>query len=150
MPSYILRREFCEHLVTYTEDIAHMEHTDVDRYFNRRRGLWELWIGLLAAPVAWLLHLQISYLLAAFTCDTGWEFMKHVVTLLTLVFAAVGGWIAWCSWQRTGREWPKKDEGGVLGRSRFMAASGVALSALFFLVIIAEGIPNFFLDACMI
>jgi hypothetical protein len=107
-------------------------------------------MGLLVAPVAWLLHLQVSYLLAVFTCGSEWEFLKHMVTLLTLILAAIGGWTAWRSWQRTGREWPKKDEGGIVGRSRFMAASGVALSALFFLVIIAEGLPNFFLNACMI
>ena len=102
---------------------------------------------MLAAPVAWLFQLQVTYLFVLYACSTGQHFTLHLVSILTLVIAAGGGFVAWRNWQQAGREWPNQDE-GVIPRSRFMAVLGVLTSALFFLLILASWIPSFFLGPC--
>jgi hypothetical protein len=118
-----------------------------ERYFVQRRGLLALWAGLLMPPLAWLLHLLIGYPLVPWACASGRQFMLHVVTAAAFLLAVGGGLTAWRSWQRSGRGWPN-DAGGVLSRSRFMAVSGLLSSAVFGLVILAQGMPSFILHAC--
>ena len=120
---------------------------DAERYFSQGMGLLALWLGLLAAPLAWLVNLLLSYSLVLWACSTGRQYTLHLVTLAMLLLAAAGGVIAWRAWRQAGREW-HNEAGGVLPRSRFMAALGVLLSSLFSLVILAQGIPSFILPAC--
>ncbi|HXH12048.1 MAG TPA: hypothetical protein VNP04_20065 [Alphaproteobacteria bacterium] len=121
--------------------------TDVERYFNEPRGIALLWIGVLAGPLAWFLHQQVSYVLATLRCSDAAMLVLHVATAMALLIALAGGGIAWTSWRRTDGEWSARG-GGTVARSRFMALGGLLLSALFFLVIVAQGLPNFFLSPC--
>ena len=106
-----------------------------------------LWTGILAGPVAWLLQFQIKYALVPWACASGHVFVLHLVTFGGLAIAAAGGFVAWREWQRSGREWPKTT-GGPQMRSRFMAVLGLLISVLFFIVILAQGIPIFVLNPC--
>lgn len=122
--------------------------TDVDRYFNQPRGIALLWIGMLAGPIAWFLHQQVSYILATLSCTDAATIVLHVVTVITSLIAIAGAGIAWMSWRRTGHAETIRG-GGTVARSRFMALSGLLLSFLFLLVIVAQGIPNFFISPCL-
>ena len=106
-----------------------------------------LWTGILAGPVAWLLQMQTSYALVPWACATGHVFVLHLVTLAGLLIAAAGAWLAWRDWRRFGKEWPK-GKGGPQMRRRFMAVLGLLTSVMFFLVILAQGIPSFILNPC--
>jgi hypothetical protein len=121
--------------------------SDTERYFSQGMGILALWLGLLAAPLAWFVNQLLSYSLVLWACSTGRQYTLHLVTLAMLLLAAAGGVIAWRAWRQAGREW-HNEAGGVLPRSRFMAALGILLSSLFFLVILAQGIPSFILHAC--
>jgi hypothetical protein len=67
---------------------------------------------------------------------------------LTALIVASGGWfIAWRTWHQTGREWPDQT-GGAISRSRFMAVGGLMISAMFIILILAQGITNLILGAC--
>lgn len=121
--------------------------TDVERYFNEPRGIALLWVGVLAGPLAWFLHQQVSYVLATLTCSDAATLVLHVMTAVALLIALAGVGIAWMNWRRTGGEWSARG-GGTVARSRFMALAGFLLSALFFLVIVAQGLPNFFMSPC--
>jgi hypothetical protein len=112
-----------------------------------RRDLLTLWTGLLLPPFAWFLHQQLSYMLVLWACATGRQFALHLVTVAMLLLAGAGGFMAWRGWQRTGRDWPDEG-GGMLPRRRFMAVGGLLSSSMFFLVILAQGIPSFLLSAC--
>src|SRR2546426_2864705 len=120
---------------------------DAERCFSQGMGLLALWLGLLTAPLAWLVNLLLSYTLVLWACSTGRQYTLHLVTLAMLLVAAGGGCMAWRAWRQAGREW-HDEAGGVLPRSRFMAAMGILLSSLFVLVILAQGIPSFVLSAC--
>ena len=106
-----------------------------------------LWGGILAAPLAWFLQMQVNYALVPWACATGHLFVLRLVTLGGLAVAAAGALLAWREWRRMGGEWPK-GAGGPQMRSRFMAVLGLLISIMFFLVILAQGIPNFILSPC--
>ena len=55
--------------------------------------------------------------------------------------------VAWRAWRATGAEYHTA-EGTVLGRSRFMALSGLGISALIILLLIASFIPIAVYGAC--
>lgn len=111
------------------------------------RSLSSLWVGLFAGPVAFLLELQINYMVVPWACRTGHRFVLYLVVLLALLITAVGLFSAWRGWNQMGREWPD-ESGGAVPRNRFMAAMGIVLSLFFFIVVLALGIPNFVLHPC--
>jgi hypothetical protein len=106
-----------------------------------------LWFGLFAGPAAFLLNLQISYMLAPASCRMGSTIPLHATNLVCLAVAVAGGVVAWRHWRGSGGSW-SAEEGGVLSRIRFMAALGAMTSALFALVIFAQWIPTFVLSPC--
>jgi hypothetical protein len=107
-----------------------------------------LWIGWVVGPGAWALHLQGSYLLVSRACEAGAVWMLHGTTLVTLLMSFAGAAVAWRQWSRAGRRWPGSGDDQV-SRIRFMAVMGLLISALSSLLIVAEGVPNFFLSPCL-
>jgi hypothetical protein len=96
-----------------------------------------LWAGILVPAIAFLLNLQINYSLVPWVCVTGKAFALHAATAGTIALAGSGGLASWTAWRRE-----------TEGRSRFMAIWGLMMSALFFVVIVAQAIPIFMLDPC--
>jgi hypothetical protein len=111
------------------------------------REIRALWAGLLLAPAAFLLNLEVAYALVPTACSARNRLLVHLVHLICLLLAGAGLFTAWSSWRSSGEIWPG-EEGGRLGRSRFMAGLGVLLSAMFVLVILAQWIPSFVLSPC--
>jgi len=111
------------------------------------REIRALWTGLLLAPAAFLLNLEVAYALVPTACSAGSRVLVHLVHLLCLLLAAAGGLTALHSWRSSGEIWPG-EEGGRLGRSRFMAGLGLLLRTLFVLVILAQWIPSWVLNPC--
>jgi hypothetical protein len=111
------------------------------------RVIRALWIGLLVPPAAFLLNLEVAYALVPTACSSRNQLIVHVVHLVCLALAVIGGFSAWRVWISGGKTWPG-DEGGAHGRSRFMAGMGLLTSALFVLVIVAQWIPSFLMDPC--
>jgi hypothetical protein len=97
----------------------------------------QIWGGVLLAPVATLLQLQAAYMFVPWACNSGHRWMLVATNLLFLAIAAFGGVLAINCWK-------KPDADVELARQRrFFAALGLLTSALFCLVIIAQGIPFF-------
>ena len=111
------------------------------------RGGSALLIGLLAGPVAWLVQLQVSYMLVPWVCARGGQVVLHLVALAMVAVAAAGLGLAWRAALAARRV---VGGGGAPGSEvrRFVAGCGVGLSLLFLLVIVASAIPNFILRAC--
>jgi nicotinamide riboside transporter PnuC len=122
--------------------------TEGIRRFREPRGIAALWFAVLAGPLAWMLGLNAEYSLVRVACAKDSMLYLHAVSLLTLLLALAGGWVAWREWKRSGGEWPG-EEGGTIPRSRFMAALGLLASALFSLTILAQWVASFFLNPCM-
>jgi hypothetical protein len=118
-----------------------------EKGFNRVGGIFSLWSGLLVAPFAFLLNLQVSYMLVPFVCATGRVFWLHLAAGGSLMLAALGLLISWHNWQKAGREW-QSEAGSVTARSRFLSVMGLLMSALFCIAILAQWIANFIVGPC--
>jgi hypothetical protein len=104
--------------------------------------------GLLGAPLAWLLYLEINYALVPWACRHGHA--RHpalyLVAAAALLAALASGALAWREWRLAGRR--TSDDPPPSGRAAFMAITGLANSALFALVIVAAAVPLFWMSAC--
>jgi hypothetical protein len=115
-----------------------------------KAGLMELWTGVLLAPIAWWLHLEIDYTLVPFSCTKHSHVSLYLVTLGALALAAVGFFIAWRNWRVSGRQWPNAIDGGPVARTQLMAIGGLLSSGMFFMAILAQGITSLMLSPCQI
>jgi hypothetical protein len=96
-----------------------------------------LWAAVLAGPVAWAVQLQTVYALAA-PAGEGWsEAPLHVVSLLCLLAAAGGGYLAHRGWRTVGG-WPSGADEAATGRARLLTVLGQLTGALFAVVILAQ------------
>lgn len=118
-----------------------------DRKFESYGEVLTLWGVILVPAIAWALQMQASYMLVQPACMSGRNLTLHVVTVVALLLTAGVGLIAWRKWREAGRKEPDEAAGPV-PRSRFMAALGLLTSAMFFLVILAQGIGSFVLHPC--
>jgi putative membrane protein len=118
--------------------------SEADGYCKATRGIALLWTTVLIGPVAWFLHQQVGYGMATLVCSRGGEVGLHAATGVALLITAVSAVIAWRSWGWLGREWTAHG-GGTMGRSRFLALGGGLFSVYFFVVIVAQWVPVFFL-----
>jgi hypothetical protein len=107
----------------------------------------DLWFSLLLAPIAFLIDLEVAYALVPPACSSRNLLPVHLAHLACFLLTLYGLFTAWRSWRLAGATWPG-EQGDQLARSRFMAATGLLVSAMFALVIVAMWIPTFVLDPC--
>jgi hypothetical protein len=106
-----------------------------------------LWLALLAGPVLWFASMNANFALAPWACSLHWKPALFSVSVIAMVLTAASGWVSWREWQQIGREFPGESSGEV-ATSRVLASGGVLLNAMFFLVILAQGIAETLLGAC--
>jgi hypothetical protein len=106
-----------------------------------------LWYGIFGSIVAWKLQMVTNYALYPYLCWHRLEIVNHVLSLIFFAMALSAAFVAWRAWQHMG-EHTDLAQGGVIGRSRFMAVSGILLSLYLALVILGQWIPNVILSAC--
>lgn len=110
------------------------------------RGV-QLWLAVLTGPLVWFASLLANFALTPQVCEGGGTAMLFGVMAVSLVLTASAGLLAWRLWRRTGVELPG-ESGGAAGYRRTMGLAGVLLSAMFFLVILAQSVPTFLLRGC--
>lgn len=107
-----------------------------------------MWVGLLLAPAAFFTHLQAGYLLVLGDCGRdGGKWLVHGAALVAVMLAAVGVWAAWAAWVKSGRRMPG-DEGTPTARTRLLAVSGLGLSIVLLLILIAQLVAGFIVPRC--
>jgi hypothetical protein len=106
-----------------------------------------LWTGILAGPIVWLVSFEATFALVPWACLFQAKLALYIVRILALALAAGSGLLAWRQWSELGREQPGEGA-GALPRSCVMALGGVLLSSLFFIVILAQAIPELILRPC--
>lgn len=101
----------------------------------------------LLAPIGWFFSLLVSYMLVPRVCVTGSSMLLPLITVVALLFAVSTGGFFWRSWRAAGQARPD-ETGGIISRSRFLAVLSMFSSGLFFLVILAQGIPTVMVPPC--
>ncbi len=108
-----------------------------------------LWFSALGPPLAWGLHNVVSYGLATVICVPGQILLLHLVTVVTALIALAAAIVGWRSRTHLNRnEWPDAYRISEQ-RAYFMAHFGLISGIFFLVVILVEGIPNFYLEPCL-
>lgn len=98
-------------------------------------------IGVLGGPVIWFLHLCAVYVLVPFACAWGSSMALHVISALALAAIAAAGLLSASTLRRA----PE----GRSSRQTFLGRLGLATSALFFVVTLADALPTVVQDPCL-
>lgn len=112
---------------------------------TRRDAL--LWTSILVPPGVWFLTLLANFAIAPVTCDGSGKIAVNSVSLAGLLISGCCGLLAWSVWRGLERDTPQT-AGAPVQRVRTMAVAGLVLSASFFLVILAQAIPDLMLKGC--
>lgn len=110
-------------------------------------GIAAQWVANLMAPVAVLATLQVCYMFVDRACPAGDMLPVHLTALAGVALSLLGAAIGWREWRRWGGA-PAGEDGGSEGRSRFLAVTGLANSALAALVIAALWSATLFFHPC--
>lgn len=106
-----------------------------------------LWLVVLAGPVVWMLSFGADFALSGWTCTWGSKLLLHLVSCAALLLIASAGVAAFGQWRAVGKDLPG-ESGQAVARARAMAIAGIALNIGFFVVIIAQSIPQLLLVGC--
>lgn len=104
-----------------------------------------LWIAFLLGPFAAIVNTIVGYIVAHWTCDVNYKRMSFLVSVIDFVLClcafALSLWLF--------RNIPAGDESlPATGRERFMAKSGMLLSVMSVLVVIADTAALLILKPC--
>lgn len=111
------------------------------------------WLGFFLAPATFFVHLQLAYVLIPWSCTKQNELWQHLVGFIAVVLALAGVAAAWVTRART-REVDDHPPGhpvegpGPLFRTRFLADTGLGVSALLALILLMQFVSGFFITVC--
>jgi uncharacterized iron-regulated membrane protein len=105
---------------------------------------WRTLAGLVAAPVAWVVHHQLGADLNYADCRLGANPTLIAMGCVALIIAVAGGLVSWGGWKRAGGGPDTKQEPS----GRFVAALAMMASGLFSLVILVQILAAVTLPAC--
>lgn len=117
------------------------------RHYWEDVGLMKLVGAFLLAPFAWLLDLEVSYATVKWACENDARYVLLLVPIASLSMIAVAGWMSWSCWRslhgQANLQGPRMED-----RSYFLAFAGLAMTAVFGLLIITSLAPRYFLSPC--
>lgn len=116
--------------------------------FTRWPGMLSLSLGLLLGPVAALVNEGMVYATNMWQCGAGTPLSMHIVALICLAIAIGAGFLARADWARVGRG-TENEAATIDSRTRFIALTGMAASALSALLIAMQWLAVFVFGACM-
>ncbi|QFU17504.1 hypothetical protein [Microvirga thermotolerans] len=102
--------------------------------------------GIFIGPTAWLLNTQINYALVPWICAHKVGLVPLVACIMALV-SLLGGFLSWRAFDRSSIM-PRADSAGAGRPHRFTAIVGIAMAALFALVILVQGAAGVILHGC--
>jgi hypothetical protein len=104
-----------------------------------------LWIAVLLGPSSALINTIVGYTVAHWTCDVNYKRMSFLVSAIDFVLCLLAFGLSLSLFRNT----PPVDEGQPeAGRRSFMAKSGMLLSLMSILVVIAGTAALLILNPC--
>ena len=107
-----------------------------------------LWAGVIGSAAIWGVQLETLYVLCPWLCMKGHHSVSHLLTLVFLGGVVVCAVLSWRDYKAVGGGDADESDGGPIARTRFLGMLGTLVSSMFFLLILAQGIAGFFIDAC--
>lgn len=106
-----------------------------------------LWASVLGGPLAFLVNLEVAYVMVDWACNTDYGWVLHAVHLVSFLLASGAALLGLVLWRRLDGTWPDTG-GGSFSRSRLLAAVGTLGGALFAVSVLAQWLPVMVLGAC--
>jgi hypothetical protein len=106
-----------------------------------------LLIAALAGPAVWFLSLEANFALASLACTTHGKAALYLVCVISLLLVVGLTMLAWSHWRQLSREYAGGSDVSIQS-SRALALGAASLNALFFIMILAQSIPNLILTGC--
>jgi hypothetical protein len=111
------------------------------------------WVGFFLSPLVFFAHLQLAYVLVPWACTRGEQFWMWVVGALAVLLSLAGVGAAWTARARTSEAESQPPGHPVVGpgplfRTRFMADTGLGVSALVTLILLMQWIGGLFIGVC--
>jgi hypothetical protein len=116
--------------------------------YTRWPGLLRLTLGVVLGPVVVLVNEELIYVTNMWACGTRMQPAMHIVPIICLLVTVGAGFLSWADWVTLGRGL-QEEEATVDARSRFLALTGMGISALSALIILAQWLAIFVFGACM-
>src|SRR3954466_8781271 len=115
--------------------------------FDRWPGIFGLAYSFVGAPLS-ALYMQLSaYAGVQWACGHRNPITVHLVPVIFLLLATIALWLSWRDWTAVGRL--TRAEGVTISeRTRFVALSGVILSAFSIMLIIGMWLPMIVFNPC--
>ena len=110
-------------------------------------GLMKLVAGLLLPPFAWLLDLQVSYATVKWACAADARWIVLTLPLGSIALVALAAWLSYSCWAML-RDNAALEGARMEDRSYFLAVGGLAMSAVFLLLILTTYAPRYLLSPC--
>ena len=115
-----------------------------------------VWFGLLGAPAAWTAQFLVGYWVSEVGCSPGGDAGLGIdgwtlaVTIVAALLAVVAGLSAVAVFRQTrdARGMGGAEEPPPKGRVHFLATVGMAISPLFFFIIVMSGVGVAVLENC--
>ncbi len=102
--------------------------------------------GIYAGPVAWLIDTQFNYAAVPWVCAHQVPLIP-IFALVMAVASLFGGFLSWRGYA-TAAVTPQPDSTGAGRPHRFMALMGIAIAALFTVVILLHGTAGLVFHGC--
>jgi hypothetical protein len=106
-----------------------------------------LWLGLIVAPLLFLVNMEVNFALVPWVCGSGEKWIIHLAHAAALALILMCGIPAYRVWQSEGRE-VKAEGPDIPSRDRFLAVLSMAMSGYIGTALVAHWIPSFILGAC--
>lgn len=115
--------------------------------FARWPGILGLAYGFLAAPLSALWMEVTAYAGVQWACGHRDAITIHVVPVIFLLVGVIAVGLSWRDWSATGRL-TRAEGPTIIDRTRFLALSGLILSAFSVVLIVAMWLPMIVFNPC--
>jgi hypothetical protein len=111
------------------------------------REIGARWFGILGPLAAVWIQQQLAYYLVPKACYSGNVFIPHVAPLVGIAITAYAGLISWREVDSR-RSRRSNGEDRVAGSAWFFGAVGLLMTGLAAALILAQWLPDFFINPC--
>jgi hypothetical protein len=111
------------------------------------RQVGERWFGILGPLAAVWIQQQLGYYLVPKACYSGNPFIPHIAPLVGIAITAYAGLVSWREVEHA-RGHRSESQASNSSSAWFFGAVGLLMTALAAALIVAEWLPDFFINPC--
>lgn len=115
--------------------------------FDRWPGILGLLFGAIAGPLAALYMQAVAYAGVQWSCGHRNPITVHIIPVVFILLGVIAVWLSWRDWNTVGRM-TRAEGATVSDRTRFVALSGLMLSAFSVVLMVALWLPMIVFNPC--